>query len=82
MTHPDIITAALASRHTRASFRTLDRHHASGTFDRHAAIRLLLNNVRDAMRATGATLDLRERDKAAKELLHVWRTERQDAHRE
>lgn len=60
---------ALASRHTRASFATLTKHRNAGRYDRLAAIRLLLNNVRD----TGVRLTLDERDACAKALLAHWR---------
>lgn len=48
-----------AHRFTRASFRTLRKHAASGAFDTDAAMRLLRRNVRDV--APGATVDTQQR---------------------
>lgn len=59
------------NRYIAASFRTLNRHKASGAFDQYAALRLLRNNVRDL--PDTATLGEIERDYIAARLLQFWR---------
>lgn len=59
------------NRFIAASFRTLDRHKASGAFDQYAALRLLRNNVRDLPDCAGMTAQ--ERDYIAARLLQFWR---------
>lgn len=64
-----LFNRALANRHTRASFRTLSKHAATGAIDTERALKLLRNNVRDVAR--GATLATQQA--IATQLLQHWR---------
>ena len=73
MTPAQTLSAALAHRHTRASFRTLDKHAARPQgIDRTSALRLLRRNVRDV--APGASDATQQRVAIA--LLTHWRLAR------
>lgn len=70
-----LFNRALASRFTRASFRTLTRHATSGPIDTERALRLLRNNVRDVQ--PGATFATQT--EIANQLLQHWRNRASDA---
>ena len=71
MTHP-LTTKALLCPHTQKSFATLDKHEQSSSFDRDAAIRLLLSNARDVVRKHAPNASFETRRTIALELLQEW----------
>lgn len=64
-----LFNRTLANRHTRASFRTLSKHAATGALCEDRALKLLRNNVRDVHPSATASV----RQSIALQLLQVWR---------
>lgn len=63
-----VLTRALADDRTQASFATLDKHKASGRFNRDEALRLLRRNARDHTKHTPGDV----RDRVALALYAAW----------
>lgn len=80
------LIVAFATRHTTcarllaASYRTLEKHAAAAALDRAAALRLLRNNARDAIRCMRLAPDSTLLDETATLLFAAWRPRCPDSH--
>jgi hypothetical protein len=64
-----LLSKALASPFTQASFRTMSKHAARGAIDSHAALRLLRRNVRDVAPRVAFAIQ----HDTARQMLEHWR---------